>query len=314
MPAHLHLAPRGPLAWIRRAVGQLSPLDRLTATYACCATLILVARMVTHAPWGSTGQPGWLLLANVLLLALVFLAATARRRVAPRHSVVAEWYPLLVILALYGSIGLLNGPRQELGLSYDSVLLRWEGIVPAQLSLERWGGHPGSRITSWGLGLAYLAFFPMVVAAPLGLWLQGRHEHARRAIFGITLTFFACYLLFLLFPVAGPAYSLGWPESQSALDTPVRLVRELNDHGDSWGSAFPSSHVAASLAAMLFAMTGCRRLGTILLPVALGILLAVVYFRVHYVLDAVAGVLVAVAAAWIVGRHWRLGGRVIADG
>lgn len=292
----------------RQLAADLSPLDWLTAVYACCATAVLGARLLSHAPWLTTRQPGWLLLANLLLLALVILAATARRQAAPRHSLLAEWYPLVVLLAVYASIGLVNGPRQDLGLSYDPVLLRWEGLVPPQLSLDRWGGHDGPSMLSWGLGLSYLAFFPMVIAAPMVLWLQGRHEHARRAIFGITLTFFTCYLLFLLFPVAGPAYSMGWPTTQSDSDTPVRLVRALNDRGDSWGSAFPSSHVAASTAAVLLGMTGCRRLGTVLLPIALGILVAVVYFRIHYVLDAVAGLLVAALAAGVVERRWRVCG------
>ncbi|MCA9723118.1 MAG: phosphatase PAP2 family protein, partial [Gemmatimonadetes bacterium] len=109
-----------------------------------------------------------------------------------------------------------------------------------------------------------------------------------------------------LFPVAGPAYVRGWPETQAGSDLPIRLVRSLNDQGDSWGSAFPSSHVAASAAALMLGMNGCRRLGTALLPIAVGILLAVVYFRVHYVLDAVAGLALATLIVTTLYRLWPL--------
>lgn len=282
----------------------LSPLDWLTAIYACCSALILAARVATHSPWMASREPGWLLLAHALLLLLVGLAAVARRQAAPRPSPLAEWYPLVVLLAVYASIGLTNGPRQELGLSHDPLLRHWEGRIPTWASLDRWGGNEAPAVMHWWLGLAYLGFFPMVIAGPLVLWLRREYEHARRAIFAITLTFLICYLLFLLFPVAGPAYSMGWPAGQSDADLPVRLVRGLNDRGDSWGSAFPSSHVAASFTALLLGMIACRKLGSALLPIALGIVLAVVHFRIHYVLDAAAGLLVASTAAWLVVRRW----------
>jgi membrane-associated phospholipid phosphatase len=242
--------------------------------------------------------------AHFFLIALVFLAPMARREGSPFGVVLAEWYPLVVLLAVYGSIGLLNGPRAVMGQSFDPVVLRWEDRLLG--SFFPLGGTDGNQALHWSLGLSYLAFFPMVLASPLVLWWMGRRDHARRAIFGITLTFFTCYILFLLFPVAGPAYIWGWPEAQTSSSIPVRLVRGLNDNHDSWGSAFPSSHVAASAAAVLLGISGCRRLGMLLLPFAIGILGAVVYFRVHYVLDAIAGLAVAVLAAWIVKRHWRV--------
>ncbi len=287
-----------------------SALDLLTATYTLCSAMVLLVRSMVAEH--RVGEPDlrWLLLAHVLLLVLVVLARQARRAAAPRLCVLAEWYPLVVLMAVYGSIGLVNGPLQHLGQSLDPVVLRWESHLSAATFFDRWAGHPGTPLVTWGLGLAYLAFFPMVIAAPLVLWLQRRYDHARRAIFGISLAFFTCYLVFLLFPVAGPSYVLGWPDGQTDSDLPVRLVRSLIDRGDSWGSAFPSSHVAASATALLLAMRGCRRLGTLLLPIAVGILLAVIYFRVHYLLDAVAGLAIAFLCVLVVRLTWPLGRRV----
>jgi membrane-associated phospholipid phosphatase len=286
-----------------------SALDLLTGTYTLCSVTVLLVRGLVADQRVSEPDLGWLLLAHALLLVLVVLARRARQDAAPGLCILAEWYPLVTLMAIYGSIGLVNGPLQHLGHSLDPVVLGWESRFSGSAALfDRWAGHSGPPLVNWGLGLAYLAFFPMVVAAPLVLWLQGRYDHARRAIFGIALTFFACYLVFLLFPVAGPSYIMGWPDTQTAADLPVRLVRSLNERGDSWGSAFPSSHVAASATALLLAMRGCRRLGTLLLPIAIGILLAVVYFRVHYVLDAVAGLAIALLAVAVVRIAWPLSG------
>ncbi len=287
-------------------VRRFSALDLATATYALCSAAVVTVRFL-HGDIGvSRSELTWLLVAHGLMVVLVYLASRARRAARDCYPVLTEWYPLLVLLAMYGSIGLVNGPRESLGLSYDMWVMDWESRLRASAVLDRWGGHPGPSLVSWGLSFSYLAYFPMVIAAPLVLWRQGQHEHARRAILGISVTFFSCYLLFLLFPVAGPNYVIGWPETQNAEHMPVWMVREVIERGDSWGSAFPSSHVAASVAALILGAAGCRRLGTMLLPFALGIFFAVIYFRVHYVLDAVAGLAVAIVAAWLVQRAWPL--------
>ncbi|HRP09013.1 MAG TPA: phosphatase PAP2 family protein, partial [Gemmatimonadales bacterium] len=294
----------GPGSVLRR----FSALDLATATYAVSSTVLLLFRYSEPDIRPTAINLTGLLLAKGLLLVLVFLASEARAEASRRggYSVLAEWYPLIVLLAIYSSIGLINAPRELVGNSYDAMVIDWEGRLRAAQLFERWGGHPGPNVVNWSLSVSYLAYFPMVIAAPMVLWLQGRHEHSRRTILGITITFLCCYFLFQLFPVAGPSYVIGWPETQSASDLPVRMVRAINERGDSWGSAFPSSHVAASAAALILGASSCRKLGTILFPVAFGILLAVVYFRVHYVLDAVAGLAVAAIAAVWVRRAWPL--------
>ena len=104
------------------------------------------------------------------------------------------------------------------------------------------------------------------------------------------------YLTFQLFPVAGPSYVWGWPAPELEPSWPARLVRGLINRGDSWGSAFPSSHVAASMAAALLALRHWRPLGLVLLPFAMCIVVGVVYFQVHYAIDALAGLAIAFGA------------------
>ncbi len=294
----------GPVTGLRR----FSALDLATATYAVSSTVLLLVRYFDPDIRPTSINLTGLLLAKALLLVLVVLASEARAQASRRggYSVLAEWYPLIVLVAMYASIGLINAPRELAGNSYDAMVMDWEGRLHAVRLFDRWGGHPGPTFVNWGLSVSYLAYFPMVIAAPMVLWIQGRHEHSRRAILGISITFLLCYFLFQLFPVAGPSYVIGWPETQSASDLPVRMVRAINERGDSWGSAFPSSHVAASAAALILGASSCRKLGTWLFPIALGILLAVVYFRVHYVLDAVAGLAIATIAAIWVRRAWPL--------
>ncbi|MES2306768.1 MAG: phosphatase PAP2 family protein [Gemmatimonadota bacterium] len=290
------------IAWPRRISAAFTPLDKLTALYTVCSASILIGQSV-----GRFGAPmphreiGWLLLTHLLLLSLVGLASEARRRAQQKGCVLADWYPLFILTAVYASVGLLNGPRALNGAGFDHMVEAWDHATFGQTPYD-WSRDVSRPALSWTLGISYLLFFPTVILAPAALWWKGYRAQARQTIFGISLVFLTCYLIFLIFPVAGPSYAWGWPTPGAGSDFPTRMVRQLIDGGDSWGSAFPSSHVAASTAAVLLALRHWRALGWTLLPVAAGILIGVVYFQVHYAMDAVAGLAIALVAVWATPR------------
>jgi membrane-associated phospholipid phosphatase len=294
------------MPWTRRPselVRALAPLDILTVLYTLSSFLVLsVQSMGDHAMRVSRGELVWLLAAHGLLVVLVLLAAAARRNACARPCLLAEWYPLVVLTAVYASVDLVNGPRAAAGLSYDAVVQRWEVATFGRQLAHEWSRSHTSAVASWPLSLSYLAFFPLVIVAPAALWWRGHIAKARQTIFGVSLAFFTCYLVFLLFPVAGPTYLWGWPMDGAHSGLPSRLVRDLIEGGDSWGSAFPSSHVAASMAAAILAFRNWRTLGWVLLPFAIGILIGVVYFQVHYAVDAVAGFAIAIFATMMAVR------------
>jgi membrane-associated phospholipid phosphatase len=132
-------------------------------------------------------------------------------------------------------------------------------------------------------------------ASPLGLWVAGRRDAARRTIFAVMVTFYICYVVFLFFPVAGPRYAFDVAHNAATSVFPARATQWLLDLGDSWGAAFPSSHVAAAVVAAVCALRYWRALGLLLTPLTLGLVLSVVYGQFHYAVDAVAGLLVAFA-------------------
>ena len=288
------LAIRRPQGWL----SHLAPLDVLTLVYVVSSLLILTVQAAGAHAFGLSGSVlGSVVFAHILLVLLVFLAAEARQqRTCTRPCLLAEWYPLVVLLAVYGSLDLINGPREAVAFSYDAVVQRWELATFGRQLAHDWSRSRTASAMAWPLSLSYLAFFPMVISAPAVLWWRGHFEPARQTIFGISLAFFTCYLVFLLFPVAGPNYLWGWPAVGGHVEFPARMVRDLIDRGDSWGSAFPSSHVAGSMAAVLLAFRNWRPLGWTLLPFALAIVVGVVYFQVHYAVDAVAGLSIAVLA------------------
>src|SRR5262249_51569146 len=96
---------------------------------------------------------------------------------------------------------------------------------------------------------------------------------------------------------------------------PARLAAWLLDHGDSWGAAFPSSHVAAAVVATGMVLRHWRRLGLTLLPFTTGLVPATVYGQFHYAVDALAGLAVAALVLTVMqtAEAWRTRRALAAD-
>ena len=86
----------------RRARDRLRPVDWLLAGYLAIVTVVALR--------GRRSQPGcwWLLAAHALFVLLALSAAPTR--LGPVGRTVAEIYPLLLLVGLYGEIDMLNGP------------------------------------------------------------------------------------------------------------------------------------------------------------------------------------------------------------
>jgi membrane-associated phospholipid phosphatase len=272
--------------WRRSVVQRLTAVDITTLLYVAVATAAVLAFSDgDHADWI------WLLTAHALLVALVLLAPAARAA-GPVGHFLGDWYPILLLLGLYAEVGVVN---LDLGSQHDQAIQRLElWVFGSQLSY-RWIREWPNTLFSWIMHACYLAYYAILCASPLGLWLSGRRDAARRTILAVMVTFYVCYIVFLFFPVAGPRYAFDPPRNAAAAVWPARAAQWVLDRGDSWGAAFPSSHVAAAVVAALCALRHWRPLGLALTPLTLGLVLSVVYGQFHYAVDAVAGLIVAFA-------------------
>jgi membrane-associated phospholipid phosphatase len=76
----------------------------------------------------------------------------------------------------------------------------------------------------------------------------------------------------------------------------ARLVYGVLSLGSAIGTAFPSSHVAATVAVVATTWSASRRLFAVTLVPAVLLVVATVYCQMHYGVDALAGLAVAGAA------------------
>ena len=271
---------------------QLRPVDLLLAGYLAVVSLVALDR----AP----EQPGcwWLLAAHALFGALLYLLT--RPGLGPVGRTIRELYPLLLLAGLYSELDVLNGPG---GIRvYDATVQRWElAIFGSQLSTEWWRSMP-SRLWSSVLHAAYLSYY-LIVVAPAFYFVWRRDLAAlRHFVLVVMTTFVVCYLVFIFFPVAGPYYVFPRPDAWFTENLFARMVYNTLATGSSYGAAFPSSHVAAALAAVLSAARGSKGLAWALaLPTVL-LTVGVVYCQMHYGVDAVAGLLVGAIVVAAVQR------------
>jgi membrane-associated phospholipid phosphatase len=211
-----------------------------------------------------------------------------------------EVYPLVLLpLPLYGALDLLN--RFETAPVHDALIQRWEAaLFGGQISREWWQANPSPFLSTLFHG-AYFSFY-LILAAPVAYFALRKDRTAlRRTVMWIVSTFVVCYLVFLFFPVAGPYYVFPRPTGTFVDNPMARLVYGVLALGSSYGAAFPSSHVAATVAALAAAWCGSRTLALVLVPPAILLTVGVVYCQMHYGVDALAGLATGVV---VVGAEW----------
>ena len=79
----------------------------------------------------------------------------------------------------------------------------------------------------------------------------------------------------------------------------------MSARGGARGGAFPSAHVSGAVVVSLVAWRHQRRLAYLLVPLTGSVMVATVYGRFHYALDALAGAALAIAV--VVGYRYVFG-------
>ena len=263
-------------------------LRRLFALYLLLSGFAL---LFPHRP------DAWLVLAALHMLGIALLlglgpAPNVARWLADRWPramrVIADWYTLVLVPALYTELAVLNVAVHN-GHYFDDVILRWEQqIFGGQPSRELAAAMPWLPLSEF-LHFSYIAYYLIIYGPFLLLYLRGRREDHPRAAFTIMLTFIAHYLFFVYFPVQGPRYLFPAPTGEIENGVMYQLAHRILEAGSSRGAAFPSSHVGVAFAQTALAFVLLKRWAPALFVLSTGLAVGAVYGGFHYATDAVAG-------------------------
>lgn len=278
-------------------VDKLNPVDKWLAAYLAFVTVVILFR------WPFAAADWWMLAMHLLVAALLTLF-TRLDSTMKIGNVLHTLYPLTLIFPLYTQIGLLNDQLGEgVVLANDSLIQSIEAVIFGGQISYTWLRQYPSVFWSGVLHLAYLSYYAIITIGPVLLSARRRLGEATTVIHATMVAFVICYVWFILFPVAGPNWVFDHPTGPVREVWSARLVYSVLAGGSSYGAAFPSSHVAASLAATLTLLRVWRPLGLFVAVPCVLLIVATVYCQMHYGVDAAAGIVVGLGASLVATRN-----------
>ena len=269
------------------------PLSRVAAPdVITCGYLTIIGLLVTVF---AERIPHWWwypLTHLMLILALgIFLL-----KIPPRPTgwvlFIRWWYPALLIPPIFSELQSLVHPINPGDIDAQLIALDWAlfGVHPT-VWLERvtvpW-------LTEY-MQLAYATFYflPFALCAPL--YRQGQFMAFRVSLCALLLTYYVSYLLYFVTPAMGPRFYLAEYQTLPLvglwLTAPLQAI--LDGLEGIQRDAFPSGHTAIALIVLAMAARDQRHRFYPLLGVTVSLVISTVYLRYHYVIDVIAGVILA---------------------
>lgn len=276
----------------------MRPVERWLLLYLAFASVVALVRL------GRYPACAWVLAINLLVAVLIRLLS--RPDSPPWTGQLRLIVPLLLLVAIYGQIDLLNGSGSA--AVHDALIQRWDlALFGLQPSRDWWRSDPS---TTWSIlfHAAYLSFYAIILIAPLVAMWRGDTVGAERAVEWTMSAFLVCYVVFVLFPVAGPYYQFPRPAGAFVDNFAARAAYAVTGAGSAFGAAFPSSHVAAAVASTGAGWSISRRLGLILGVLTLMLAVGTVYCQMHYAVDAIAGCLTGGVIVALGRSRWHRAG------
>ena len=219
-------------------------------------------------------------------------------------QVLRDWYPITTILIFYLEIPPLT--QMVIQRYLDDRIVDFEGqLFNGQPSIYFSERFP-SRWLSELLHLCYFSYYPIVFGLATVLYFQGRHEAFHEVVFGEILTFNLCLIWYIFMPVIGPYYKFEKIRGLLAEGFFFKLIHMILSSASSKGTAFPSSHCAISVIVVLYAAHYHPVVFAILCPFGVGLVVATVYARMHYAVDAILGTVLGVVIFGIAPHFYRL--------
>lgn len=277
---------------------RLEALNLLTLAVLSVLTLWLDGRV----PDAGAILTRYALMAGGVLL----VAAAARReeRLPPLTQFVLNFYPMAFVPILYESLGPLitaarSEGRDEMLIAADRALFGTDPTV----WLERFV-HP---VLTDFFYIAYISYYFIAIALGVVFWMRDRAA-ARRFIFTLTLAYVLSYASYFAVPALGPRVALASHHSVPLHTTAVSraISATLDELEHTKFDVFPSGHTMIAVIVLIVAYQRARDAFWWLLPVAICLVISTVYCRFHYVVDLIAGILLAIITVplgdWIYDR------------
>jgi membrane-associated phospholipid phosphatase len=225
----------------------------------------------------------------------------------PFWEIVRDWLPFLFILLMYYSLWgdatlmMVTTDRDQALMALDQRLFGFQASLVLQ-------GIISPRLTAW---MTFAYFFHVINIPLVGCFIYLRRDRARfrEMMSGLMVVSFFGLLGYLLVPAIGPMYTLRNQYTVPLSHSIWMFNRDVDfmDFARIRRDVFPSLHVAISFVVWLYAYRNSKGLFWVLSPLILSLWFSTVYLRYHYLIDVVAGLILAplcyLLANWLF-RRW----------
>lgn len=286
----------------------LMPLELVAMAYLALSFIIMLFTFTNLV------NPESMIWGRVRFIAITVALWAVYRMIPCRFTLFARVFAQMALLAWwYPDTYEFN--RMFPNLDHHFAL--WEqqlfGCQPSILFCKTFHWAVFSELMSMG----YFMYYPMI-AFTVFYYFFMRYKEFERCSYVILASFFIFYVMYIFVPVAGPTFyfnavgindimkgifpALGdyFNTHTQCLPTPgytngffYDLVEQAKDAGERPTAAFPSSHVGVSTICMLLLWHAkTKRWTYIMLFFYICLCLATVYIQAHYLIDALAGLVI----------------------
>ncbi len=208
--------------------------------------------------------------------------------------------PFLAYIFLYNQIHDLT--RKINDYNFDAILIKIDHwLLNGRDLAVIMQGLLNDHLSSW-LALVYNGYFFFFLATPLILFLMKKHRALNDLLLAVVITVYLSLVDYILVPCVGPILAqqnlLTLPlwQGESIFKAAYWLIIGNYAGYKNMFHCFPSLHAAVTLIWLIFAWRHGKVLFIIYLPLILSTWLATVYLRWHYLVDILAGFLIAIIA------------------
>ncbi|HUI74790.1 MAG TPA: phosphatase PAP2 family protein [Candidatus Acidoferrum sp.] len=199
-----------------------------------------------------------------------------------------HWYPHIFFLFCF----------EELAYLVHLVNHGWEDTKLIAFDHWMFGVHPSVWLEQFAtplrndfMQLAYLTYFVYLLVIGGILYFRKEWQAYWSVMTYSAIAYVIGYFIAMMFPIQSPWFAMaGWWRGPLQGGPFTATINFIEHYGRVRGAAFPSEHVAGSLAALWGAWRHRRWLFWVMLPLVAAMCASTIWGRYHYVADIFGGI------------------------
>jgi membrane-associated phospholipid phosphatase len=245
------------------------------------------------------------LIAVLLICSLAYYSNLTGSRLLCRAH---DWAAFPLVLFSYEQLYFIIAPLHQ-GKDYDQLLIAIDHWL-VRTNPTEWLARFSNPFLTEVLQISYSLFYVFFIAVGLELYLKKDLSEFRIFRFTIVYGFFLSYLAYLLFPAVGPRFTLH-DFSKIEVELPglfltpalrwfVNFFESIHPGmsnslaiASAQRDVFPSGHTMMTLMVIFLSRRYKLKVRHYILVVGILLIIATVYLRYHYLVDLLAGALLA---------------------